>query len=176
MAGADALDLSAIDPPVWRIVVDEIVYGPYTLGQMRSFAGEGRLSQSSKVAEGDGGAFIPAHEHEILEPLFTETPSGDVQQPETATANYLITIQADADGRRAVIALLNQLGRFSELMAGTFILRGDIPVFDLRAQLSTVLAERGRFVIVNGDTGQLAWAGLGTDADYHAGAIWKRDS
>jgi len=37
-----------------------------------------------------------------------------------------------------------------------------------------VLAERGKFVIVNADTGQLAWMGLGSDADEHARTVWKR--
>ena len=60
-------------------------------------------------------------------------------------------------------------------MAGTFILNAEITAYDLRTQLSTVLAERGKFVIVNANTGQLAWMGLGADTDQHARAIWKRD-
>jgi len=175
MASTDPLDLSQIDPPVWRIMVAGVVYGPYTLGQMRGFVDEGRLTHDSQVARGDGGAFRVAHEFLDLAAMFGHIP----QQPPSeddkpAASNFMITIQTDGDGRRAVISVLNESGRFSELMTGTFILNAEITAFDLRTQLSTVLAERGKFVIVNAHTGQLAWMGLGADTDQHANAIWKR--
>ncbi|MEM9055472.1 MAG: hypothetical protein AAGB16_09115, partial [Pseudomonadota bacterium] len=74
MTSADALDLSAIDPPIWRMLVNEVVYGPYTLGQMRSFVDENRLSETSQVAAGDGGAFMAADKHEALAFLFVKAP------------------------------------------------------------------------------------------------------
>ena len=58
MASIDPLDLSSIDPPIWRIMVSDVVYGPYTLGQMRAFVDEGRLLASSRVARGEGGGDI----------------------------------------------------------------------------------------------------------------------
>lgn len=174
MASNDALDLSSIDPPIWRIMVNGVVYGPYTLGQMRNFVDEGRLLSSSRVASGDGGAFISAFEHRTLRDLFSaDTPSSPPTELPDA-ANYLISARSDSDGRAGLISLLNQIGRFSELMPGTFILHAEISAVDLHNQLSTVLAERGKFVIANTNTGQLAWMGLGADADHHARAIWKR--
>nr|WP_070959992.1 hypothetical protein [Hyphomonas sp. Mor2] len=173
MVSKDALDLSQVDPPIWRIMVADIVYGPYTLGQMRGFVDEGRLTTGSSVSRGDGGAFREAGAYLDLAALFPHRmpPSKD---DKPAPSNFLITVQSDPDGRRAVISVLNQSGRFSELMSGTFILNAEVTAYDLRTQLSTVLAERGKFVIVNADTGQLAWMGLGADTDQHARAIWKR--
>lgn len=176
MSNQNALDLSAIDPPVWRVMVDQVVYGPYTMGQMRSFAAEGRLLETSQVAQDDGGAFLAARAHPDLQALFlapAPTPTPD-SPPEPA--NYLVNIQTDGDGRRAVISLLNELGRFSELMPGCFILHTTREVVDLRAQIATVLAERGRCVIVNASTGQLAWMGLTADANTHAKLVWKRET
>ncbi|MEM9178872.1 MAG: hypothetical protein AAGA89_04140 [Pseudomonadota bacterium] len=175
MSDKNALDLSSIDPPIWRIMVEDIVYGPYTMGQMRSFAEEGRLLESSQVAYDDGGAFVNARMHPELCELFlapAPTPKGEIA-PEPA--NYLVSVQTDADGRRAVISLLNEIGRFSELMPGCFILHTTQAVVDLRSQISTLLAERGRCVIVNATTGQLAWMGLTSDANTHAKLIWKRE-
>lgn len=174
MASNDALDLSSIDPPIWRMMVSGVVYGPYTLGQMRNFVEEGRLMASSQVASGDGGAFVSAFEHRTLRDLFAAdtVTSPPTERPEAA--NFLITARTDRDGRAGLISLLNQTGRFSELMPGTFILHAEISAVDLHNQLSTVLAERGKFVIANTNTGQLAWMGLGADADHHARAIWKR--
>lgn len=175
MAPNDALDLSAIDPPIWRIMVGDVVYGPYTFGQMQSFVEEGRLSPASRVACDEDGAFSPALEHSALRVLFAanETPE---PADRIEAANYLITARTDGDGRRALIAVLNEIGRFSELMSGTFILNAEISLLDLQGQLATILAERGKVVIVNAGTGQLAWSGLGPDADQHARAIWKRQT
>ncbi|MEL7108497.1 MAG: hypothetical protein AAGJ68_09310 [Pseudomonadota bacterium] len=176
MSDKSALDLSSIDPPVWRIMVDGVVYGPYTLGQMRTFADEGRVLETSQVAQSDGGAFMLARAHAELMPLFqAPAPSSPVDAaPELA--NFLVNVQTDGDGRRAVIALLNDIGRFSELMPGCFIVHAPTTIVDLRAQLSTLLAERGRCVVVNASTGQLAWLGLSEDANAHAKLIWKRDA
>lgn len=173
MSDKHALDLSAIDPPIWRVMVEDVVYGPYTMGQMRSFAEEGRLLESSQVAHDDGGAFLNARLHPELCELFLAPTTKPEMPPEPA--NYLISIQSNADGRRAVISLLNEIGRFSELMPGCFILHTTRALVDLRAQLSTLLAERGRCVIVNASSGQLAWMGLTSDASTHAKLIWKRE-
>jgi hypothetical protein len=175
MALNDALDLSQIDPPIWRIAVAGVVYGPYTFGQMKSFAEEDRIRSHSSVANGDGGAFYLASEHPELSPLFADDTPTRTPEDAPEAANYLITIRTDGDGRRAMIALLNQMGRFAELMPGTFVLNAPVSALDLRNQLATVLAERGKFVIVNADSGQLAWMGLGADIDQHARTVWKRD-
>lgn len=173
MASNDALDLSQVDPPIWRIMVADVVYGPYTLGQMRGFIEEGRVATRSSVARGDGGEFRDAGAYLDLAALFPHTPP-PAKDDKPAPSNFLITLQTDGDGRRAVISVLNQSGQFSELMAGTFILNAEMTAYELRSQLATVLAERGKFVIVNADTGQLAWMGLGADTDQHARTLWKR--
>ena len=175
MPDKNALDLSSIDPPIWRIMVDGAVYGPYTFVQLQSFAAEGRLNEASKVANGDGGAFLVARSHAELTALFQAQQSAPAPVEQEEASNYFLTVQTDGDGRRAVILFLNEVGTFSELMPGSFILTSTQTIVELRAQLSTVLAERGRCVIVNARTGQLAWMGLKPDADAHAKLIWKRD-
>ena len=175
MPDKNALDLSSIDPPIWRIMVDGAVYGPYTFGQLQTFVAEGRLNEASKVADGDGGAFLIARSHAELMTLFQAQPNATTPVEQEEASNYFLTVQTDGDGRRAVIMFLNEVGTFSELMPGSFILSSNQTIVELRAQLSTVLAERGRCVIVNARTGQLAWMGLKPDADAHAKLIWKRD-
>ena len=176
MSDENALDLSSIDPPIWRVIVEEVVYGPYTLGQMKTFVEEGRLRESSKVAQGDGGAFSLAYQHADLRALFVAEDAGATPEDTPQASNYMVTLQTDGDGRRAAISLFNEIGRFAELMPGCFIVDTTHTIVELRAQLSTLLAERGRCVIVNARTGQLGWMGLRPDADAHAKLIWKRDS
>ena len=175
MSNRNALDLSSIDPPVWRVMVDDVVYGPYTLGQMKTFAEEGRILDTSKIASGDGGAFISAFEHSEIRALIPAYQRAPTTESEHTSANYLITLQTDGDGRRAVIAVLNEAGTFAELMPGCFILRAAISVKSLREKLSTVLAERGRFVVANATSGRLAWMGLSEDANTHAKRVWKTE-
>lgn len=175
MSDRNALDLSSIDPPIWRVLVDDAVYGPYTLGQMKAFAEEGRLNDTSKVASGDGGAFKSAFQHPELRPLIPGRAEAPKPTAPLDPANYLITIQTDQTGRQATILLLNEMGRFAELMPGSFILHAPVSVSSLREKLATILAERGRFVIANASTGQLAWMGLKEETSSHAKAVWKRD-
>lgn len=175
MPDLNPLDLSAIDPPIWRIMVEDAVYGPYTLGQMKAFAEEGRLSDVSMVASGDGGAFKSAFQYSELRDFIPGYAVSNAPEPARDPANYLITVHAEGDGRRAVISILNECGRFAELMPGSFILHSQARLVDIREQLSTVLAERGRFVIVNANTGQLAWMGLRDEASTHAKIVWKRE-
>lgn len=174
MAGDSALDLSAIDPPVWRIMVEDVVYGPYTLGQMRSYLAEERLGPGTLVADGDGGAFVPAREQDGLRALFDESKAQATTEAVTTPCNYLITLRCSSDERADMIQVLNQAGRFSELMVGTFILNTTLKVAELRTQLEQAAMGQVKFVIVNADSGQLAWSGLGTDADQHARQIWQR--
>ena len=175
MPDRNPLDLSAIDPPIWRIMVEDAVYGPYTLGQMKAFSEEGRLSDISMVATEDGSAFKPAFQYPELRSFIPGLTEHETPEPEIDPANYLITVQADGEGRRAVISVLNECGRFAELMPGSFILHAPDRLVEIREKLSTVLAERGRFIIVNASTGQLAWMGLRDDAGAHAKIVWKRD-
>jgi len=55
MDNSKPLDLDKVDPCVWRILVADKVYGPFTLGQLRVFILDGRINARSKIAEGDGG-------------------------------------------------------------------------------------------------------------------------
>ncbi len=175
MSNGNALDLSSIDPPIWRVMVEDVVYGPYTLGQMKTFAEEGRILDTSKIASGDGGAFKSAFEHTEIRNLIPAYQRQNEPEAELASANYLITLQSNGDGRRAAIAVLNETGTFAELMPGCFILRAAVSIRSLREKLSTVLAERGRFVIVNASSGRLTWMGLSQDANTHAKRVWTKD-
>ena len=173
MANSDALDLSEIDPPVWRIMASDVVYGPYTLGQMRGFHGEGRLAAASKVAEGDGGAFLAAREHPALAALFAGRVDAAAVGAVVGEANYLITTRATGDSRAAIIGVLNEVGRFAELMSGTFVLHAAVTIADLRKRLDGVSAPGDKLVIVNASDGRLAWLGLGPETDIHVRSVWK---
>jgi hypothetical protein len=163
MNNDETLDLSEIDPPIWRIMANDIVYGPYTLGQMRAFQTEGRVAMTSKVADGDGGAFMEAKDQPRLASLFRAVEQMPVSLEAAAEANYLIGI-------------LNEIGRFAELMPGTFVLSAAISIGELRKRLNSVSEMGDKLVVVNADNGRLAWLGLGPETDIHVRSVWKPKS
>ncbi len=173
MSSSDPLDLSRVDPPIWRIMVKDVAYGPYTLGQMRSFVQEGRLNLKSRVAEGDGGAVIPAADQPRLATIFREQMAAERAEAETRPTNHLIVARAVGDSRHRMISVLNELGSFAELMPGTFLLNTTMRTATLRDRLGSVSDDGDKLVIVNADTGRLAWLGLGPEADTHIRSIWK---
>ncbi len=172
MTNQDVLDLSEIDPPIWQIMVKQVVYGPYTLGQMRSFVLENRLTLKSSTAEGDGAAFLPAGEQPRLSAIFQEHLASQPVEQTGPAANHLIVAGTRGDNRSQVIAVLNRLGRFAEIMPGTYLLNTTTRTADLRQQLEVACADDAKVVIVNADTGRLAWLGLGSETDTHIRTIW----
>ena len=53
----------------WCIKVNDKVYGPYTMGQMRAFHNEGRLGEGSLIAPAGGRAWRSAKHYPGLSDL-----------------------------------------------------------------------------------------------------------
>ena len=172
----DTLDLAEIDPAIWRVMVKDAVYGPYTLGQMRSFVLEGRLSINSKTAGGDGGAFIKAGEQPGLTAIFREHFATQKTEAETRPTNHVIIARTPGDSRNRMISVLNELGSFAEVMPGVYLINTTIRTAKLRERLGSVADDADRVLIVNADTGRLAWLGLGPEIDVHIRSVWKPKS
>lgn len=173
MASDEVLDLSDVDPPVWRLMVAGVVYGPYTLGQMRGFVAENRLTGDSKTAEGDGGAFIPAREHPGLAELFSARTPSPAPTP-GQLCNHVIVFRGVGDNRDEVIGLLNDHGTFCEVLPGTYLLQTLTQTPRLRELLEAVCEPDDRFMIVNADNGRLGWRGLGPEADVAVRTVWSK--
>lgn len=174
MSNDDVLDLSQVDPSIWRVMVKEVVYGPYTLGQMRSFVVENRLTPKSKTAEGDGAPFIPAGEQPALTEVFQSHFAEKNSKSASKLANHVIVVKSMGDSRNRVISVLNTLGRFTETMPGVFLLRTATRTAKIRELLDDVADDRDRILIVNADDGRLAWSGLGPELDSHIRSVWQQ--
>jgi hypothetical protein len=173
MSREDTLDLAQVDPPVWRIMVGDVAYGPYTLGQMRSFLGEERLNIHSRVADGDGGAFMPAGEQPGLQSIFREHLTPQVNAEAEAT-NQVVIVRHVEGSRSAMIGVLNELGTFGEVMPGVYLINTTATTKALRDSLTAVSEDGDRILVVNAANGRLGWQGLGPEADTHIRAIWDR--
>lgn len=173
MNANDPLDLSVIDPSIWRVLIKEDVYGPYTFGQMRSFVLEGRITAASKIAYGDGAAFTLAVDDERLGPLL---PAQDAEQDASDTLahqNHVIISQIDDEARHRVIATLNELGEFTEIMPGVYLLSTAHRTAKVHECLGAVTGEDDHILIVNASDDRLAWIGLKDDIGAHIRTVWK---
>ncbi len=170
----EALNLSEIDPPVWRVLVKGSVYGPYTLGQMQTFISDRRIGPGTQIAEGDGGAFLPAARHKVLaDSLRTQH---EKTRPEDAEIfNYLIIARLSGTGDMQLISAINRLGSFAEVMPGVYALRSRMRQNKLRERIQQTVASSDQIMIANATTGRLAWLNLGPEADIHIRRVWDSD-
>lgn len=49
-----ALNLADLDPAVWHVMAREKAHGPFTLGQLQSFADAGKIGPLTRISAGDG--------------------------------------------------------------------------------------------------------------------------
>ncbi|MEE9381088.1 MAG: hypothetical protein V3V03_06770 [Hyphomonadaceae bacterium] len=166
------LDLSVIDPPVWQVLVSDTAYGPYTLGQMQTFVREGRVSADTKIAEGDGSAFIPAGDTPVFAAAFAEAVRTDQTDD---LANFIVITRLAGSGERAVTQALNELGAFGEAMPGVYLLRSRARLGRIRSRLQSLTDIADKVMIINATHDRLAWYNLGPEADVHIHAVWDKD-
>ncbi|MEO1029426.1 MAG: hypothetical protein AAFX02_10260 [Pseudomonadota bacterium] len=171
----ELVELGDIDPAAWRILIRGTVYGPYTLGQVRSFAQEGRIGAHSKLARGEQASFLHAETYAELGDIFAAEDEATAQ-PENALNNYLIIVQpASLPEGSPLLDTLNAAGRFTEAMPGIFVLRSSERVGTLRRQLNEVSHPGEQIVIVDASNDRLAWCNLSVDASEHLRAVWGND-
>lgn len=147
------------------------VYGPYTLGQIQGFIAERRIGPGTHIADGDGGAFMPAGKYPLLANLFRRSETASAE-PDSEPSNYLIITKLDATGDMQFISAINRLGSFAEIMPGVFALRSRIKQNKLRERLQQTVASSDQLMIANASTGRLAWLNLGPEADIHIRRVW----
>ena len=172
MAVEHPLDLNKVDPAIWHTLVGGVSYGPYTLGQIRSFILDGRVTARTCLAEGDGGRFAPAAGFPQFAETFAERANTENSAP---LSNYVIVSQIRSNDRSLTDAL-NGLGKFGEAMPGVFILRSPVKLARLRDQLRALSGATDQIIIVDATHDRLAWLGLGPEADIHMKAIWSKDA
>lgn len=177
MANTEPLDLSEIDPPIWRIEVDGVDYGPYTFGQMQAFVGEDRLVATSRVATIRERRFRQARTHDALSHLFPAQQSDTTAQaPAPATERHMITIAfASADHKR-VMLVLHSFGAFEEVMDGVYLVNSTLPTVRMREQLAAIAAPGDKIMISNTQTGKLAWIGFSPQQDIAFRTVWATPS
>ena len=174
----NALDLSEIDPPIWRVLIEETAYGPYTLGQMRAFIDEGRIGLRTKVAKGDGAPFVDAETVPNLQPALrgrqTMQASKPAEEENDQPHNYLVISRMSGGGEESILHRLNNLGSFGEAMPGVFVLRSKSRLATIQKTLRSITGAQDKVIIVDASSNRLGWFNLGPEADIHLRSIWDK--
>ncbi|WP_300380314.1 GYF domain-containing protein [Henriciella sp.] len=174
MSHEEALHLGDIDPPRWRVKVNDRVYGPYTLGQMQTFRRERRIGPNTLVETEKPDVFRPASTHKALSFLFEET-GAKASDAAGDPANYLIVAQLDETLPIQLVEVLNSLGKFADVMPRVWALRSAYGQGQIRDCLQAAIGPDEQVMIANATTGRLAWLNLGPDADAHIQRIWDAE-
>ena len=105
------LDLNEIDPPVWRVLIQDTAYGPYTFGQVQSFISEGRIGLQTKISKGDVAPFVDAETLDELKPALREKvmtkPKRRESDQNDLPNNYTIIAKLTGDAESKVLQGLN---------------------------------------------------------------------
>ncbi len=172
------LDLSQVDPPIWRVLIKDTAYGPYTLGQMQSFVEEGRIGLQTKVAKGDGEPFIAA---ETIQDLQDALRKKHLHQPKRrasdrteAPHNYIIISRLTGMGETGLLQRLNTFGSFGQAMTGVYVLRSSTKLSVIQQTLQQATTARDEVLIVDATANRLGWFNLGPEADIHLRSVWDK--
>lgn len=175
-ASAAPIDLSRIDPAIWRFLAGGDVHGPYTLGQIQQFVTEGRLHSASRISGGDQQPFLPIRGvprlAEALAPAFAERARRRAE-----AANYLITVHAPAEAEAALShglpACLDTLGKHMQPIPGTFLLRSARSLSEVRAALAEALPKTAQVFVLQTREARLGWVGFDEDMAEAVRPVWN---
>lgn len=172
-----SLDLGKIDPPIWRVLIGETVYGPYTLGQLQSFAKENRIRPRSKIAKGDGAPFQVAEEIEALLPSLRHALQSSRSRraaDKNAAHNFIISFNLKSCGDDPIIRQLNEMGIFSAVMPGTYILRSQMTLKAIKTCLDGMLEPTDSVFIADATANRFASINLPMESDIHLRDLWGK--
>lgn len=176
MSADSPLDLSQLDPLVWRVLSRGEAHGPYTLAQVRSYITNGRIGPGTRIAVDTGAPFLPALHQPQLAPLFEQLNQERSAQRAKAS-NFVIVIRSELgsinETRAHASKALNPLGKFAETMPGVYILRAAMRVNDLRTALTQDAESPFQMMIAEAPDGRLGWHGLDATMDSRLRNIWN---
>lgn len=160
----------------WFIRIREKTYGPFSAGQMKSYVTEGRLNPASRVSPSADGPFSAIRETAAL----ADTLQGALAERArlcNEAANFIIIVRAPAPAEaalwRSLPECLEKLGRYTQPMPGTWLLRSAQPLAAVRSALTGVLPRTVQVIVLETREARLDWIGFDDDIQQTAGRVWN---
>lgn len=159
----------------WCIKVAGKVYGPYSGPQMKAFAKEGRLSETSSVAPAGSTVWREARTYSQLAPLFAGSTSVTSRSddkrsfgratnsqdhnspPEGALANFILIFDSAPGTAGRIEQVLRGLGEGFRLAENVWVLSSTQSVLGIKNAIAPHLTSREPIFIVDASRGRSAW-------------------
>lgn len=173
-------------PIVWTIKANDRSYGPYSLEQLRAYAGEGRLAPHSQVARGTDTQYRAASEDPELAAVFLPaqrpiffTAEGDIgqarQESETSPhSRFIIMAEMKSRSIAGLEEEIYKCGQATALMPQAWLLSSDMTINALRNNLVQKLGRLDMLFIVDATRNKAAWFNYGPEADSRIRRVWQR--
>jgi hypothetical protein len=154
----------------WWVQVRGKAYGPYTKGQLSSFAGEGRIRPATAVSDTKDGPWVEARRVFGLTAAFrTGEPANDAAD----AANVFIHAEIVSGSWNAFMAALESMGYVCDLAPGLWLVRTRLSAGVIRNTLSQTLERGDRFAVIDATRDRLAWFNLGPEVDVRIAKVWN---
>ena len=154
----------------WWVQIRGKAYGPYSMGQLSSFAGEGRIRAATGVSDGKDGPWVEARRVFGLTTAFRgNEPANDAAE----AANIFVHAEIVSGSWNAFMAALQCIGFVCDLAPGLWLLRTRLSAGVVRNTLSQTLEKGDRFAVIDATRDRLAWFNLGPEVDVRIGKVWN---
>lgn len=175
-AASQPIDLSRVDPAVWRVLSGGESHGPYTLGQLQQFVIEGRVNAATGVSDGPDQPFQPIRDvarlAQALAPAFAERARRRAE-----ASNFLIMARApgpvEAALWRDLPGCLESLGKHVQPMPGTYLLRSARSLAEVREALAAALPRTAQVFVLQTREARLGWVGFDSDMTEAVRPVWN---
>lgn len=179
----------------WYISVQERAYGPYSVGQLEAFVGEGRLAPYSLIARAGETQFRAAGDEAALSFLFQAPAPAPTavaapmapQEPAAAQAfgrhegqitgerSHIIVI---ADMKSRSITGLEEeiynLGPAHPILPQVWLVACELPVTAIRNLLVQKLGKLDMIFIIDATHDKASWFNFGPESDIRIRRIWSK--
>jgi hypothetical protein len=163
----------------WYIQAAGRVWGPYPAARLESFAREGRVTPSTRIAPHPDGPFTPARESRELQALLApgrapepSAPEPAAPAPSTPLRSLLVwadLVSLDPTRFEAELALY---GALAPVRRGLWLVKARLEPAALRNALSRRLRGDDALLVVEAPLDRTAWFNLGGTAERHLRHLW----
>jgi hypothetical protein len=175
----------------WFISAQERAYGPYSVAQMESFVGEGRLAPHSLVARAGETQFRTVEEEPALAFLFA-TPAAvatPMAPQEPAAAQAFGRHDGQAAGERAHVIIIADmksrsitgleeeiynLGPAHPILPQAWLVTCELPITAIRNLLVQKLGKLDMIFIIDATHDKASWFNFGPESDTRIRRIWSK--
>jgi hypothetical protein len=168
---------------LWRLKVNDALYGPYTGYQLRRFYAEGRLAAHSMVSrEGATGADAQWHtaaSDAVLGPLFRQSAEPIKLQPTfgqregAARKRFVLVIDLKTRPTAELEAAIVAIGRAHRVASNVWLFSGAHTMTGLRNHLSQFLGQGDSMLLVDADQATASGYNLGPENDVLVRRVWN---